>query len=473
MIQSKNREDLLSYITDDRPMTLRQQLLLIGTLSLPGIITQLAIIVMQYIDAAMVGRLGADSAAAIGLVSSSTWLLGGVCSAGVLGFTVQAAQYIGAKQYESAGNCLRSGMFSIILFTLALAMVGMGVSGMLPSLLGGHAELHQNATDFFRIYAASMPFVGMNFLASGMLQCSGNMKTPSIMNIMMCVLDVVFNLFLIFPQWEMNLMGFHMIFPGYNLGVMGAALGTASAEAVTALTLLYFVFFRTPKYARCHKLSFDEFGNYVKKALRIGSPAAFESIVMHGAMMVSTRIVAPLGSVALSAHSFAITAESLCYMPGYGIGKAATVLVGQSAGAGRAKLTKYLARETMWFGVAVMSMTGALMFFAAPLMMGILTPDPEIQHLGTLVLRIEAFAEPFYAASIVAAGGIQGGGNTLLPSLMNFFSMWVVRIPLSWICASHWGLVGVWIAMALELCFRGLTLAIVLYRGKWIRRIVN
>ena len=102
-------------------------------------------------------------------------------------------------------------------------------------------------------------------------------------------------------------------------------------------------------------------------------------------------------------------------------------------------------------------------------MFSLLTPDPAIRILGTKVLRIEAFAEPMFAASIVAAGALRGAGDTLIPSIMNLASMWGVRITLSLFMAPRLGLAGVWIAMCLELCVRGVLFLIRLFRGKWLK----
>mgnify|MGYP003283721355 CR=1 FL=1 len=91
-----------------------------------------------------------------------------------------------------------------------------------------------------------------------------------------------------------------------------------------------------------------------------------------------------------------------------------------------------------------MAFTGLLMFIFAPFMIGILTPDPAVRELGVTILRIEAFAEPLYGASIVVTGVLRGAGDTLVSSLMNFFSLWAVRVVLSFLLVGSYGLVGVW-----------------------------
>ena len=190
--------------------------------------------------------------------------------------------------------------------------------------------------------------------------------------------------------------------------------------------------------------------------------------MMSGAQIVSTIIVAPLGTVALVAHSFAITAESLCYMPGYGIREAATTLTAQTVGSGQAARAREVGGVTIAVGMAVMTLMGVVMFVAAEPIIATMTPDSEIVKLGATVLRIEAFAEPMFAASIVAYGCFLGSADTLVPSAMNLASMWIVRLPLAFWLAQSMGLVGVWIAMCLELFFRGAIFLVRFYRGSWL-----
>ena len=211
--------------------------------------------------------------------------------------------------------------------------------------------------------------------------------------------------------------------------------------------------------------------DYVRNAVKISLPMAVQSVLMSGAQIVSTRIVAPLGNIAIASNSFAITAESLCYMPGYGIGDAATTLVGQTFGAGRKSLCKNFAYLSVALGMIVMAFMGAVMYFFAPEMIGVLSPVPAIRELGTTVLRIEAFAEPFFAASIVTYSVCVGAGDTLHPAVINLVSMWGVRLTLAAWLAKDYGLRGVWTAMAIELTFRGLMFLVRLFRGEWLSKI--
>lgn len=462
---------LLALIREGRPMTLGQQIHLTVMLSVPAVVAQLSSIVMQYIDAAMVGSLGAEEAAAIGLVSTTTWLFWGLCIASSTGFSVQVAHRIGAGGMQGARNVLRQAVTSTTLFSFALAAIGVAISGVLPEWLGGDVSIHHDASLYFLIFSLFLPALQLNFLAGGMLRCSGNMRIPSLLGVVMCVLDVIFNFFLIFPTRHAVVAGIDIFIPGAGLGVEGAALGTVAAETVVATIQMWYLCTHSSELKLTkEKGSFRPQVNILKKALRIGLPMGLEHVVICGAQIMTTVIVAPLGVFAIAANSFAITAESLCYMPGYGISDAATTLVGQSVGAKRRRLTRSFAFITVFMGMIIMGLMGLLMYIFAPQIIGLMTPVEEIRSLGIMALRIEAFAEPMFAASIVAYGVFVGAANTLVPCLMNFFSIWAIRLSLAALLAPTMGLKGVWIAMCIELCFRGIIFLIRLFKRNWMTK---
>ena len=466
--------------------------MLAAKLSWPAMMAQLSSIVMQYIDTAMVGQLGADDSASIGLMASSLWLFWGICSASTVGFSVQVAHRIGATDYKGARQVLRQAIGACLGVGLVMALTGASIAFSLPGWLGGAEQVRHNASLYFLVFVLALPVLIFNYLGCGILRAAGNMKVPGGLNVMMCVLDVIFNWFLIFPSHEISAGGIELTIPGAGLGVLGAALGTVLAEIVTSSLVMWYLCFRQEgmkifsfgengkdginakngkdgKSGKDENASFRPSGNIIRNAVKVSAPVALEHAVISGAQIVITLIVAPLGVIAIAANAFAVTAESLCYMPGFGIGDAATTLVGQSYGARRLDLARRLGYVTVGMGMAVMTIMGAILYVTAPYVMGMLSPVKEICDLGTEVLRIEAWAEPMYAASIVAYGVMVGVGDTVIPAGMNFVSIWLVRLPIAAILAQSIGLRGVWLAMAIELTFRGLIFMIRLIRGSWLR----
>ena len=463
---------LLAMIRNGELMSGNDKLNLIFQLSLPSILAQMTNVMMFFIDQSMVGRLGAQAAASIGLVESTTWLFGGLASAVSMGFSVQVAHFIGANDFEKARQVVRHGIITAFCVSFIIMLTAAIISQHLPYWLGGGADIAPDASRYFLIFSLAAPFFQMNNMASSMLKCEGNMRVPSILSVTVCALDVIFNFFFIFPTRTVSLLGADILIPGAGLGVTGAAIGTGLAYVCVSMIQSWMAFFRSKILSiRLDKARFVFVGNYLKNAFNIGAPMALQMFLMSSAQIISTAIVAPLGNFAIAANTFAITAESLCYMPGYGIGDAATTLVGQSIGAGRKDLCRSFAHMAVWLGMIIMAVMGVVMYFCAYDMMALMTPVEEICRLGADSLRIEAFAEPMFAASIVAYSVFVGAGDTLRPALINLSCMWFVRLTLAAILAKDYGLPGVWTAMAVELSFRGMLFLIRLYRGKWIKNI--
>lgn len=256
--------------------------------------------------------------------------------------------------------------------------------------------------------------------------------------------------------------------PGLGLGIRGAALGTLLAQLITAVLLLGFACTRSERLALRERGRWLPAAATLRPAWTLSWPMLLERLVMSSAYVAVTAIVSPLGVVAVAANSLAITVEAVCYMPGLGIESAATTLVGQTIGARRRDAARSFARLATALGMVVQTLSGVLMFVFAPQVLGMLTPDPAVRELGVAILRIEAFAEPLYAASMVAAGALRGAGDTLVPSAFTLLSNWGVRIPLLAYVAPRYGLVGAWCVMAFELCVRGTLFLVRLLRGKWL-----
>jgi len=411
---------------------------------------------MFFIDAAMVGYLGEKASASIGIVETSTWLFGSLNMAASMGFGVQVAQSIGANDFVKARQVVRTGLVAVLCFTLLLTSLAVAVHAKLPLWLGGGEDIAHDASLYFLIFSLSIPFYQLANFSTNMLKSSGNMKIPSALNILACVLDVIFNyIFIYLCGW----------------GVPGAAVGSSLAILIPAAILAYYAYWKSPILSLWHEAaSWRPKKEYLKRAFKIASPMALQYTLMNTAQMISTIIVAPLGNFAIAANNFAITAEALCYMPGYGIADAATTLVGQSVGAKRIDLCKSFAYRSVALGMLVMAFMGFVMYVFAPELMGLMTPVNEIVDLGVRALRIEAFAEPMFAAAIVCCSCMIGAGDTLVPATMNLSTMWGIRLTLAYYLAPIWGLAGVWTAMAIELSIRGALFLTRLFRGDWLKK---
>lgn len=471
------KDILLGKLRAGESMNGRERLTLTMLLAMPAILAQLSMCMMSYIDAAMVGHLGSAQAAAIGLVSTTTWIFGSFCYANSSGFTVQIAHRCGAQDFRGARGIYRYGLLATVLFSIVLAAIGVAIADALPLWLGGGDDIRDDAAAYFRIYALFLPIFQVAVISEASLIASGNIKIPAIISLVMCLLDVIFNYLFIFVL---------------DMGARGAALGTGAAELCAALFLIIYVTARSRELQQrdflctiwrriCGKAVTvnenvgpaapeDTRKNILHKALGISWPLWLQNLVTRGAYVAATIIIAPLGTVAIAANSFAIIAEGFCYLPGYGMQDAATTLIGQSLGAGRKDLARRFARITIASGAAMMAFLAVLMYAFAPAIMGLLSEDPQVIALGAQCLRVEAWAELLYGVSIVAYGCCVGAGDTLAPSLINLLSMWVIRIGLALMLIPRMGLVGYWVAMAVELSVKGLIMGARVKGNGWLRK---
>ena len=408
-------EQLSARMRQGEQVPLRHTAQVALTLSIPSILQQIVVTAMEYIDAAMVGHIGAAATASIGIVSSSTWLLHGMLAGLCMAFSIQVAQYLGADRQQDARGVLRQSMLFNLAVGLAAAAFGVGISRFLPGWLGADAALRANASAYFAIWSASLPFIMAMGTYAAMLRSTGDALTPGLISIFTCVLDIIFNFFLINPTREMTV-----------------------------------------------------FGQNLHNVWKVGAPLAAERAALSSAQVLLVRIVSGLGTTAIAANSLGVSAESLCYMAGYGIQDAALALVGQAVGANRRDMAKRFAWLCTAMGMGIMALTGVGLYVFAPQLMGIFTADAAVIALGARVLRIEAFAEPMFGASIVASGSMQGAGDSTGCFILNLVSMWGVRLTLAVLLAPCFGLVGVWVAMCAELCTRGALFLLRMARGKWL-----
>ena len=433
-------------------------------LSIPSILEQLVVTAMEYIDAAMVGHIGAEATAAIGIVSSSTWLLHGILVGLYTAFSIQIAQYLGADRQQDARGVLRQSMLFNLILGLGAAAFGVGISRFLPGWLGADISLQASSSAYFAIWSAALPFTMAMGMYSAMLRATGDALTPGLISVLVCALDVVFNFFLINPTRQILLFGQSVTVWGAGLSVPGAALGTALSTVVGGLLALGVLLLRDGPLCIRKPGSWRITSACLRNLWRVGTPLAAERAALSSAQVLLVRIVSGLGTVAIAANSLGVSAEGLCYMAGYGIQDASIALIG----AHRRDMAKRFAWLCTMMGIGIMALSGVGLWLFAPALMGIFTADAAVIALGARVLRIEAFAEPMFGASIVASGAMQGAGDSTGCFVLNLFSMWGVRLTLAFLLAPRLGLVGVWAAMCIELCIRGALFLIRLARGKWL-----
>jgi putative MATE family efflux protein len=327
------------------------------------------------------------------------------------------------------------------------------------------------AGTYMSIIALAYPFTILFAYMANLIRSSGDTRSPLIANIITNVANIVANYLLIFPTRQINLFGWDFLMPGAGLGVKGAAIGTAGATALSALILFGVLVMKdSPLRTPFRGVSWKVDWSVMRQVFRLGAPHALERATLSIGQIILTVLVTRIGTVSLAAHHLAITAESITYMPVSGFSLAATTLVAQSLGAQKREMALDFAKRSLRWGVMLMSGTGLLMYIFSRQLMAFFSPDLAVIALGSRVLRIEAFAEPFFALSIVISGILRGAGDTKWPFINSLIGMWVVRlIPASiLILGFGFGLEAAWGCMVADLVVRGLLNYRRYHKGTWI-----
>lgn len=428
-------------------------------LAWPTIIEQILQTAVNYVDTAMVGSIGTYATAAIGVCTSTIWLLMGVMNIAGVGFSVMVARRIGEDDHESARAIIRQALLATVLLGLSITVVvELIVAPNLPRWMGADEEVLPHAVAYFRIIGAGYLFNTALLVTSGILRCMGDTKTPLKYNLMTNIINVIGNFLLIYPTREITLFGSSFTMPGAGWGVAGAATATVFATAFSATCMTLTLFLRKgPLQVHLHE-DYRPHREILSQALRLGVPSFLERATISVGQICTTAMITGLGTAAIAAHQLANTGESLCYMPIFGFATAATTLVAQNLGAGDKERAYQQGRLCNWMAVGVMCCTSAVMFALAPQIIRIFSDDPQVIALGSQVLRIEAFAEPFFAIASVVGGVLRGAGDTKWPFYISLAGMWLLRVPVAFVLINGfgWSLHAVWVGMALDLIVRGL-----------------
>jgi putative MATE family efflux protein len=422
------------------------------------------------VDTAMVGSLGAVSISAIALNSSIIYMVHGFLIAVSVGSTVMVAQAIGAGNPEKAARIGRQSLILGLLFGLIVFLPLMLISGSLPGWMGGRPEVQGLATVYLRWVVLSFPLYYPGLVLAAVLRGFGDTRTPLRIAITGNLLNVVGNFLLIFPTRAITVYSISFLMPGAGLGVAGAAISTAVTQGLTGILLLIvFLTRRFPMQFLRHQ-TFRLHLPDLRQIFKIGIPSALDRSSHTIGLLIYVRIIAGLGTTALAAHQLASAAESISYMPIIGFSIAATTLVGQSIGARRTSDAWSYSRICVICGLMIMSTMAAVLFLFPAQLIALFTSDPDVIQLAVTTLRAYVWALPFFAVSIVSVGAMRGAGDTRVPFYYAMTGMWLLRLPLALLAVLvfNLGLPAVWIAMGVDLTFRGITMGRRLLRKAWL-----
>ena len=442
-------------------------------LAWPIFLEQILVSLVQAVDTAMVGSLGANATASVAISQSPNMMINGVIMAMGIGFTSLVARSVGAGDTERAKSLIRQAILLVIAIGLPLAVLCFCLARHIPMWMGGAEEILDTAATYNRIFACGMLFRGMTMVLTAIYRGFGDSKTPMKINIAVNLMNVVGNFLMIYPTRQLSVFGVEFTMFGFGWGVAGAATATALSTIIGASTLLGVTFLRKSDLQISLRDDFKPNWKEISSVFKISFPAMCERFVMSGASVIVASTVASLGTVAVASQNLAGTAESLSFMPGFAFGTAATTLFGQSIGAKRPELGKKYVSYTIRLGAAVMFVMTLVMFFGSRFIMSIFTPDEAVIEMGSVLVKILALIQVPQMIAMVYSGALKGAGDTKSPFLVALFSMWGVRVLGVTICVRllGMGLTALCTCMCTDNVVRFILFSTIYRREKWRKHI--
>lgn len=392
-------------------------------LSIPTVLEQVLSTLLQYVDTAMVGHLGEQATAAVSTTTTITWLVNSVPGAIGTAVLVLISRAAGAGDKAQVKKLAEQGLFLAVSAGVALTGVSLALSPWIPVWMGAEAAVQPNASRYFFIVSVPLLFRCVSSVMGSALRGVQNTKTPMLISVAENGLNILLNSILIY---------------GLDLGVTGAAI--ASAVAYTLSGVLMFAACRKNKQLCWQWRTFSLSPKLLKACANLGVPVLGSSMVSCLGYVVFASLVSGMGTTVFAAHSIAVTAETIFYVPGYGLRTAASTLIGNARGEGNTEKLKSVARLSVLLTVGMMCISGVALFFGAQALMHLFFPSAAVVELGAQMLRLVALSEPFYGLMIVLEGIFYGLGRTRYAFFAEAFGMWCVRILFTALCVNVWGL---------------------------------
>lgn len=439
----------------DGKKTIRRSIWKLATPSLTEMVLTNFISMLNMI---MVGRVGPAAVAAVGLTNVIVFMLLAVFFAINTGATAIVARSIGAGEHEEANVAAQQTFLLNVVLSIVIGIAAYLFTEPILVFMGAAPEVLADGVLYAQIIFLSLGFTAISMGLSAVLRGAGDTKTPAKVNVLSTVLTVA--------------LGFPLIY-GYlglpEMGVVGAAVSNLVARLTATVWVGYVLFGGDAKIKLRWKGSWRVDHTMVSRIVKIGLPAAGEQFSLRTGQLVLAKVVAGLGTITFAAHQIAFSVLGMTFMPGMAFALAAMTLVGQALGAQKPELAEKFGWETRRIGSIVATSIGVLFIVFAPYIMMMYTDDPRVIEQGAIALRVIGCVQLAQSTQFILAGALRGAGDTKFPLYATFVGVWGFRVVLTllFVLGFEWGLLGAWLAIAVDQVVRMFIIYARYKRGKW------
>ena len=414
-------------------------------LSIPTILEEILSTLFQYVDTAMVGHLGEVATASVSVTTTITWLVNSIPHAISIAILAMVAKAFGAKDENRIKKISMQALMLAVVCGIITGGISLICSPYIPIWMGADKSIIHDASEYFFIISIPMIFRTASIILGAAIRATKNTKTPMLISLFSNILNIIMNTLLIYIL---------------DMGVAGAAIASATSYVFSGT--LMFIVYRRNKYLNWKFKEFTIDGHCMEECAKIGIPVLASSLTSCLGYVVFAGMVSGMGTTIFAAHSLAVTAETIFYIPGYGLRTATSTLVGISLGENDGEKFRLVSKMSIIFTVGMMVVSGVVLYFVAYPLMCLLTSSRPAAELGAEMLKMVSFSEPFFGIMIVMEGIFYGLGRTKYAFFVETFSMWGIRIFFTFICVKIFALDlrAVWYCMIADNVVKAVLLAI-------------
>ncbi|MGJ8668008.1 MAG: MATE family efflux transporter [Oceanococcus sp.] len=423
------------------------------TLALPIIGGMTSQNILNLVDTAMVGQLGAEALAGVGLVSFLSFLSVAAVTGMSSAVQAQAARRVGEGAHKETAISLNGGLLFSLAYGLPMMVLLYFAAGPIVHALLDDAGAAAEGAAYFEMRALAIVAVGMNFAFRGYWSAINQTRLYMRTLLIMHVINIFLNYTLIFGNFG---------FP--EMGTRGAGLGTAISLCIG--TCIYF--FLAMRHSRGSGfLQRMPSAAQMRSLLKLGIPSSIQQILFAGGFTVLFWIIGHIGTQELAVANVLINISLVAILPGMGFGIAAATLAGQALGRNAPDDAYAWGWDVCRVGAVVLIILGAAMLIPSRQVLGIFLADPELIELGLWPLRLVGAGIIIDGLGLILMQALLGVGASGVVMIVGVGLQWLFFLPLAYLLGPvlGLGLLEIWIAMNI---YRGMQAAI--FMAVWVRR---
>lgn len=363
-----------------------------------------------------------------------------------LGTSVAVAQNLGAGRAKEASRISALAITLNLIFGILISILLVTFGESLMRLMNLAPEQVEIAKKYLNIIGAFIWIEALSYAISSVLRSNGQTRDVMFVTLGVNLIHVAGNSLLIFgnlgfPEW----------------GVTGAAVSTVVSRLIGLIVLIVILYRRIPVPIRLkHYVTFDS--RIVKQIMSIGIPSAGEHLSWQSQHMMIVSFINIIGQAALSTHIYMMNITNYFMALAMAIGMGTEIIVGHMVGAGAFKAAYHKLIRSLRISILVTFVVVGIASIFRKDLMGLFTDNPEIIAMGSSILILSVILEPGRTFNLVVINSLRAAGDARFPVLMGILSMWGIAVPLAyWLgIVMKMGLLGVWVAFAVDEWVRGL-----------------